>query len=43
MPSFLPFLPLIGGGKTKLQPILVSDLAEIIVSCIKRSLRMVKF
>ena len=31
-----PFMPLIGGGDTKFQPILVSDLVEIIVSCIKK-------
>ena len=34
-----PFLPLIGGGKTKFQPILVSDLAKIIVTCINKQFR----
>ena len=29
-----PFLPLIGGGKTKFQPILVTDLVNIIIKCI---------
>ncbi|MAK09223.1 MAG: complex I NDUFA9 subunit family protein [Rhodobacteraceae bacterium] len=34
--KFSPFLPLIGGGRTKFQPILVSDLVNIIVSCINK-------
>ena len=34
--KFSPFLPLIGGGNTKFQPILVSDLVNIIVSCINK-------
>ena len=33
---FSPFLPLIGGGKTKFQPILVSDLVQIIIGCINK-------
>ena len=37
--KFSPFLPLIGGGKTKFQPILVSDLADIIVGCIKKQFK----
>ena len=34
--KFSPFLPLIGGGNTKFQPILVSDLVNIIVSCVNK-------
>ena len=34
--KFSPFLPLIGGGNTKFQPILVSDLINIIVSCVNK-------
>jgi len=34
--KFSPFLPLIGGGNTKFQPILVSDLVNIIVSCLNK-------
>lgn len=30
MASFLPFLPLIGGGKTKFQPVYVGDVAQAI-------------
>ena len=37
--KFSPFLPLIGGGETQFQPILVSDLVEIIVSCIKKQFK----
>jgi NADH dehydrogenase len=33
---FSPFLPLIGGGKTQFQPILVSDLVQIITGCINK-------
>jgi NADH dehydrogenase len=31
---FLPFLPLIGGGKTKFQPVFVGDVADAIVRCV---------
>ena len=34
-----PFLPLIGGGKTQFQPILVTDLVKIIVSCINKQFK----
>jgi NADH dehydrogenase len=34
--KFSPFLPLIGGGNTKFQPILVSDLASIIIASIDK-------
>ena len=37
--KFSPFLPLIGGGKTKFQPILVSDLVKIITSCINNKFK----
>ena len=36
---FSPFLPLIGGGKTQFQPILVSDLVQIIIACINKQLQ----
>ncbi len=34
-----PVIPLIGMGKTKFQPILVTDLVEIIVKCINKSFK----
>ena len=34
--KFSPFLPLIGGGRTEFQPVLVTDLVKIIVSCIDK-------
>ena len=37
--KFSPFLPLIGGGRTKFQPILVSDLVQIIIGCINKKLK----
>ena len=37
--KFSPFLPLIGGGKTEFQPILVIDLVNIIVSCIDKQFK----
>ena len=36
---FSPFLPLIGGGNTKFQPILVSDLVQIIIGCINKKFK----
>ena len=37
--KFSPFLPLIGGGKTQFQPILVSDLVQIIIGCINKNFK----
>ena len=37
--KFSPFIPLIGGGKTKFQPILVSDLVQIIIGCINKKFK----
>ncbi len=34
MATFLPFLPLIGGGKTKFQPIYVGDIAQAITNIV---------
>ena len=34
--QFLPFLPLIGGGKTKFQPVYVGDVAKAIVALIEK-------
>ena len=34
--KFSPFLPLIGGGRTQFQPILVSDLVQIIIGCVDK-------
>jgi uncharacterized protein YbjT (DUF2867 family) len=36
---FLPFLPLIGGGKTKFQPVYVGDLAEAIARSVDGALK----
>lgn len=33
---FLPVIPLIGGGKTKFQPVYAQDVADAIYQCIKR-------
>ncbi len=35
MAGFLPFLPLIGGGKTKFQPVFVGDVAKAALNTIK--------
>ena len=32
-------MPLIGGGRTKFQPILVSDLVQIIISCVNKKFK----
>ena len=37
--KFSPFLPLIGGGKTKFQPIHVLDLVKIIIGCINNKFK----
>lgn len=37
--KFSPFLPLIGGGRTQFQPILVTDLVKIIVICINKQFK----
>lgn len=37
MAKFSPFLPLIGGGKTKFQPVHVQDAADAVVAAIARS------
>lgn len=34
MARLLPFLPLIGGGRTKLQPVYVGDVARAILACL---------
>ncbi len=31
---YLPFLPLIGGGQTKLQPVYVGDVADAVMACL---------
>lgn len=36
MAAFMPFLPLIGGGKTKLQPVYVGDVARAIVCALEK-------
>src|SRR5690606_13990992 len=36
MAAFLPFLPLIGGGKTKFQPVYVGDVAQAAVEALSR-------
>ncbi len=35
MARYLPFLPLIGGGKTRFQPVFVDDVAEAVALCIE--------
>tara|TARA_X000000950_G_scaffold280741_1_gene376027 strand:- start:765 stop:1694 length:930 start_codon:yes stop_codon:yes gene_type:complete len=37
--KYSPFLPLIGGGRTLFQPILVSDLVQIIIGCVNKKLQ----
>lgn len=37
MASVLPFLPLIGGGKTKFQPVYVDDVAKAIIAVLQRN------
>jgi NADH dehydrogenase len=37
MAKFAPALPLIGGGKTKFQPVFVADVAEAVVAALDRS------
>lgn len=37
MASFSPFYPLIGGGKTKFQPVFVDDIAKAIVKILQKS------
>lgn len=37
MAVILPFLPLIGGGKTKFQPVYVGDVADAVIKCITPS------
>lgn len=32
--KWMPFLPLIGGGKTKLQPVFVGDVADAVMACL---------
>jgi len=39
MARFSPFLPLIGGGKTKLQPVYVGDVAEVYARSVDGSLK----
>lgn len=36
MASLAPALPLIGGGKTKLQPVYVGDVAQAVATCLQR-------
>lgn len=36
MSRFAPLLPIIGGGRTKFQPVYVDDVAAAVVACIKR-------
>ncbi|MDG1287190.1 MAG: complex I NDUFA9 subunit family protein [Rickettsiales bacterium] len=36
MANFSPILPLIGGGKTKFQPVYVGDVTEAVLRCIER-------
>jgi len=35
MADYSPFLPLIGGGKTKFQPVYVGDVAEAVLNCLE--------
>lgn len=37
MAQFLPFLPLIGGGRTRLQPVYVGDVADAVIASIHPS------
>ena len=37
--KYSPFLPLIGGGSTQFQPVLVSDLVRIIIDCITKQFK----
>ena len=37
--KYSPFLPLIGGGNTQFQPILVTDLVKIIIGCINKKFK----
>lgn len=37
MTSFSPFLPLIGGGKTRFQPAYVNDVAQAIMTCLTQT------
>jgi NADH dehydrogenase len=37
MAQMLPFMPLIGGGRTKLQPVFVDDVAEAVLRCLDES------
>ena len=34
MAPFVPFLPLIGGGETKFQPVFVGDVADAVMACL---------
>lgn len=34
---YVPFLPLIGGGKTKFQPVYAGDVADAVVACLTRA------
>ncbi|WP_366655426.1 complex I NDUFA9 subunit family protein [Fodinicurvata sp. EGI_FJ10296] len=36
MTRFSPFLPLIGGGKTRFQPVYVGDVADAVMACLDR-------
>jgi NADH dehydrogenase len=35
MSRMLPFLPLVGGGKTRFQPVFVGDLADAVIRCVE--------
>jgi NADH dehydrogenase len=37
MARYVPFLPLIGGGKTRFQPVYVGDIAAAIMTCLGKS------
>lgn len=37
MLGFVPVLPLIGGGRTRLQPVFVGDVADAVMACISRN------
>ena len=34
MAPFVPFLPLIGGGETKFQPVFVGDISDAVIACL---------